>query len=213
LEHIADLKNKCDYLIVLHHGGKEHYRYPSPELRRICRKVADQGANLVVCQHSHCVGAFEKYDQSTIVYGQGNFIFDGSESDFWQTALLIKADINVNGMTLDYVPIVKSGNRVRLAEASSSEEILLAFNDRSQKITEDEFIKNEYEKFAARMMNNYLAALQCNNFFLGVIKKLGGRSLVAKLYSNRYLLKLQNYIESEAHRELLLQGLRDKLRD
>jgi hypothetical protein len=26
LDHIQDLANKCDYLIVLYHGGKEHYR-------------------------------------------------------------------------------------------------------------------------------------------------------------------------------------------
>jgi poly-gamma-glutamate synthesis protein (capsule biosynthesis protein) len=39
LDHIAALKAKCDYVIVLHHGGKEHYRYPSPYLQKVCRKT------------------------------------------------------------------------------------------------------------------------------------------------------------------------------
>ena len=59
LEHVAELKNQCDYVIVLYHGGKEHFRYPSPELQKRCRKMIERGANLVVCQHSHCIGAEE----------------------------------------------------------------------------------------------------------------------------------------------------------
>ncbi|MBO5930328.1 MAG: CapA family protein, partial [Clostridia bacterium] len=34
LDHIADLKKECDYVIVVYHGGKEHYRYPSPRLKK-----------------------------------------------------------------------------------------------------------------------------------------------------------------------------------
>ena len=71
LDHIQNLKLECDYVIVLYHGGKEYYRYPSPYLQKVCRKMVEKGADLVVCQHSHCIGSFEKYGGSTIVYGQG----------------------------------------------------------------------------------------------------------------------------------------------
>lgn len=27
LDYIKELKSSCDYLVVLYHGGKEHYRY------------------------------------------------------------------------------------------------------------------------------------------------------------------------------------------
>ena len=59
-DHIAALKAECDYVIVLYHGGKEHYRYPSPNLQKVCRKLVEKGADLVVCQHSHCIGCEEK---------------------------------------------------------------------------------------------------------------------------------------------------------
>lgn len=36
LDHVIELKGKCDYVIVLYHGGKEHYRYPSPYLQKVC---------------------------------------------------------------------------------------------------------------------------------------------------------------------------------
>src|SRR5690606_29065463 len=88
LDHIADLKNECDYVVVLYHGGKEHYRYPSPYLQKVCRKMADKGANLVICQHSHCIGCFEVYKDSTLVYGQGNFIFNKHDNEYWKTSIL-----------------------------------------------------------------------------------------------------------------------------
>mgnify|MGYP002235661412 CR=1 FL=1 len=68
---IHSLKNECDYVVALYHGGIEHYRYPSPQLQHRCRRLVDSGADYVICQHSHCIGCYETYDNSTIVYGQG----------------------------------------------------------------------------------------------------------------------------------------------
>ncbi|MFP3488456.1 CapA family protein, partial [Staphylococcus sp. SIMBA_130] len=64
-DHIIKLKSESDYVIVLYHGGKEHYRYPSPYLQKICRKFVEKGADIVICQHSHAVGCFEEYHNST----------------------------------------------------------------------------------------------------------------------------------------------------
>ena len=114
LDHIAELKEECDFVIVLYHGGKEHYRYPTPRLKKVCRKIAQKGADLVVCQHSHCVGCMEEYNGSTIVYGQGNFLFDHSKSEFWQTSLLINAEFEED-MHISFVPICKNDYVVRYA--------------------------------------------------------------------------------------------------
>ena len=60
LDHIQKLKQQCDYVVVLYHGGKEEYRYPSPELQKVCRRISEKGADLVLCQHSNCVGCQEE---------------------------------------------------------------------------------------------------------------------------------------------------------
>jgi poly-gamma-glutamate synthesis protein (capsule biosynthesis protein) len=70
-----------DRLIVLFHGGKEYCKYPSPALQESCRFMAEQGADAVICQHSHCVGSYEVYRNRLIVYGQGNFVFDRKVRD------------------------------------------------------------------------------------------------------------------------------------
>lgn len=210
LDHIRSLKAECDYVIVLYHGGKEHYRYPSLYLQKVCRKMAQKGADLIVCQHSHCIGCLEEHEGSTIVYGQGNFLFDYSDSGFWKTSLLINVSIN-DGLYVEYIPIVKGGNSVRLAEGESAEAILAAFHKRSDEILQEGFIEKQYKKFAKENRESYLRSFSGFGKWLCRVDRhlLKGRLLKHK-YNKNKLLAIQNFIECEAHRELVLAGLKIK---
>lgn len=209
-EHINNLKDECDYVIVLYHGGKEHYRYPSPYLQRVCRRVAEKGADLVICQHSHCIGCFEEYKNSTIIYGQGNFIFDNCDNELWHTSLLISIEIN-DRFNIKYIPIEKRENTVRLSDSKSSNLILSGFRNRSNEILQDGFIEKEYEKFAEKNIQLYLRGISgFNKWLSGVDKYLLKGILTKRKYRKSKLLAIQNYIECEAHRELLLEGLKIK---
>lgn len=75
LTDIHDAKEKYDYVIVIYHGAKEHCRYPSPRVMKVCRAMVHLGADAVLCQHSHIIGCMEKYENGVILYGQGNFHF------------------------------------------------------------------------------------------------------------------------------------------
>jgi len=212
LDHIQDLKDNCDYVIVLYHGGKEHYRYPSPYLQKVCRKMAQKGADLILCQHSHCIGCYEEYEGSTIVYGQGNFLFDHSDSDYWQTSLLVKIDIN-NRFDIEYIPIVKVDNCVRLATNQRATEILGDFYKRSSDILKKEFVEQQYLQFAKKNINSYLYKLSgFNKLLSGIDRKLLNGMIIRKIFNKEKLLAIQNYIECEAHRELLLQGIKKELK-
>lgn len=207
LDHIKSLKDECDFVIVLYHGGKEHYRYPSPYLQKVCRKIVQKGADVVICQHSHCIGCCESYEGSTIVYGQGNFIFDHSDSEFWETSLLVKVTMKEN-VNIDYVPIVKNGNGVRLAVGSEAEEILNNFHQRSREILESEFVERQYKEFALSNYNSYIRKISGMNRLISKLDRyLFNNMLVKHKYNNRQLLAIQNYIECEAHRELLSNAL------
>lgn len=212
LDHIAELKKQTDYIIVLHHGGKEHYRYPSPNLQKVCRKMVEKGADLVICQHSHCIGCEEKWQNGTIVYGQGNFLFDHSDSKFWQTSLLIELSIQDDVM-LTIHPLKKQGNTVRLAEGREAEEILSAFYERSAEIQEDGFVERKFHDFSKEMFLRYIGAFhgkKTKKLWFRAINKLSGHRF-AKWYLNRQydrqsLMGIQNYVECEAHREVLIDG-------
>ena len=218
-DQIVHLKKQCDFIIVLYHGGKEQYRYPAPYLQKICRKFIDKGASLVVCQHSHCIGCAEQWNNGTIVYGQGNFLFDGLDNEFWTSGLLIDLVLNKNeAPKISYLPIIKKENGVALADEKEKDEILKAFANRSSALYNDKFIYNEYANFSKSMLENYLSVLQGNRF-----KKYGFRLCnflshrklrkwrLKQLYRKEDILTLINYFECEAHRELFIQGAKDML--
>ena len=212
LDHIVELKRMCDYVIVLYHGGKEHYRYPSPYLRKVCRKLIEKGADLVVCQHSHCIGCKEEYRKGTIIYGQGNFLFDDSNSEFWKTGLLV--DIQ-DDKSIKYIPVKKENQCVRLACSEEAEEIVADFESRSKEISTDGFIETSYIQFSKRMRSDYILYFLglSGSFTFRALNKISGQRL--KKYVTEKTIKkrglgIRNYIECEAHRELLLKGIAEK---
>lgn len=215
-DHVSALSQEADYVIVLYHGGKEHYRYPSPNLQRVCHKFIKSGADLVVCQHSHCIGCEEKYLGGMIVYGQGNFLFDDSESEFWQTSILIQID---NDFQITYIPLVKKGNGVRLASENDLNKILKGFFDRSEEIKTDGQIENKYNEFSRRMIDGYLLKLSGTgkSFVFRVMNKLTkqkyGKWKIKRRFKKQDLLAILNIVECEAHRELLNWGIIDKIID
>ena len=211
-DHVAELKAECDFVVVLYHGGREHYRYPSPELQRVCRKMVEKGADLVLCQHSHCIGCEEKYRSSTILYGQGNFLFDSVDSpamaEFWQTGLLVQVD---SEWTVTYIPVVKHGCAVRLADAEQKKIILEQFAARSAEIQYPGAVEKLYNEFASIKLDDYLYAISSKGIFTRILNRLTGRryykAYIRHHYKQKHLLAIQDYIECEAHRELLLSGV------
>ena len=209
LDHIRELKERVDYVIVMYHGGKEHYRYPSPVLQKICRRIADKGADLIVCQHSHCIGCEEKYNGSTIVYGQGNFIFDLSDNECWQTGLVIKL---CDDFSVSYLPVVKRANVVRIADSDEKKKILSEFEKRSEELLSAGFIERKYAEFAENNLYNYLTSLSGNRSLIFRIINRLTKGAWKKIYlRSRYMpkdiVRIINHIDCEAHRELMLRGL------
>jgi len=208
-DHIARLKARCDYVIVLHHGGKEHYRYPTPGLRKVCRKMADKGADLVVCQHSHCIGAFEKYNEATIVYGQGNFLFDRSDNEFWSTGLLLQVSL-AEKLFVEYIPFCKKGNGVQLAEKKDEDSILGPFSLRSEQILKPGFVESEFARYCDENGQYYMAVFAGFGKIVRNIDKLFKGFFTRRLYSWKKASLIQNHVECESQRETVIGYLNNK---
>jgi len=212
-DELTQVKAQCDYLIVLYHGGKEYYRYPSALLQQRCRKMVEKGADLVVCQHSHCIGCHEEYQNGTIVYGQGNFLFDYSNSEFFQTGMLVKLD---DEMRVSYIPLEKKANTVRLAQGEKAKEILDSLELRSRQMQDPAFLQAQYKAFAAEKLDSYLLAfsgLQKGVVFRLLNKLTKGkyaRWRMRRKYNRQDLLAIRNFVECECHCELMLEGLKER---
>ncbi len=200
-DHVYNLKQQCDYVIVLYHGGKELYRYPSPNLQKVCRKLVDKGADLVITQHSHCIGCEENYNDGKIVYGQGNFLFDASDNEFWKTSLLV--ELNLGEKTeINYIPICKDENRVCIASDEEKTEIIDNFNKRTEEILQDEFVKKKFEMLVASLKQNYIDSIYGVTLIRRIINKLT-KNCIKKRITKRKKLAFKNFVSCEAHKEIL----------
>lgn len=204
---VAAEREKLDYLIVLLHGGIEHYPLPSPRLKETCRFFIEQGANAVICQHSHCVGCYEEYLGGHIVYGQGNLVFQGNDySRAWTEGVLVRLSIAGPGNAkMELVPYVQSRSRgvvgVAKMQAAEAQSLLQEIEQRSACIPNDAYLHEQWERFCSERKNEYLSVVLGHNRILSRLNKNG---LVVKwLYSVHALLGIENHISCEAHREVL----------
>lgn len=154
MEDIREAKKDSDRVVVIYHGGKELCRYPSPRLLKLCRAMAKNGADMVLCQHSHCVGAYENYNGCHILYGQGNFNFVGlNKSEEWNTSLAVKYD-TVSG-EIEFIPVKVNDCGIELAKGAESEEIMSGFKKRNAEVLSGEWI-NGWRAFCESMKDVYL---------------------------------------------------------
>ena len=195
LDDITEAKKQCDYLIVLYHGGKEHYRYPSPHLRKVCRKIIEKGADIVLCQHTHCVGTEEDYKGGKIIYGQGNFIFAKNYANIesWGEGFLVEVKIEKGkNPSYGYIPYNKTEKGVKYDETG---DIIKGFKTRSEEIKTDGFIEQTFvnmakETVVARYVRHVLGYMPSEEEL------------------NERLIPLFHFAECDVHHECLITGLR-----
>lgn len=148
IEDIQEAKSLADRVIVLYHGGKEHCKYPSPRLRKLCRAMAKNGADLILCQHSHCIGCYEQFEGCHILYGQGNFHFvreanripKESSIEMWNTSLAVRYDTERNEVEWIPVKIDPTTNGAVLPSGEERAQILRAFALRNQELMSDAWL-------------------------------------------------------------------------
>lgn len=210
---IQEIKKCCDFLIVFYHGGRELYQYPSPEQQEKCRDMVDYGADIVICQHSHCVGAREYYQSGEIYYGQGNFVFGEPDAKICENSMLLKISVD-DKLVTEMLPIRRSDKKLRFLvddEVIMFEKNISKLNE---DITKDNFVKENYQKLSLEAIATYLYQFAGWPLWAIRMDKLFNRKLIKSVFrrNERRLLFLQNVLQCDAHRELALEGLKQLCR-
>ncbi|MEA4889808.1 MAG: CapA family protein [Clostridiaceae bacterium] len=161
LEDIALARSQADYVLVTYHGGKEQSRFPSPRLRKACRAMARAGANAVLCQHSHCIGAYEEYRGAHLLYGQGNFNFVGYiDHPHWKNGLLVQLDLDAAcRSTITFHPLVAAAGGVTLAGEAERARLLGELRERSELLQDEKAWLAEWHQFCADLAPQYRQAV------------------------------------------------------
>lgn len=208
---INALKKECDRVIVLYHSGIEHYPYPSPRLQKICRKMVQAGADIVTCQHSHCIGCKEEYMSSVIVYGQGNFLFAKASKkagDSWNFGLILNIIIDNAEFNCDYIPTIINNGVVRLAKDKDKMDILTGFLQRSAQIANEKFVQENYNKQCEKEISKYMGILLGFPRLFYLVNKLFKNRIIRLIFPNKKAIVTYNLIRCESHREVLLNILK-----
>lgn len=208
MEDISRLKKTVDYLIVLYHGAKEYYRYPVPYVQSRCRKMVEKGANLVLCQHSHCIGCYEKHKNGEILYGQGNFLFNKIDNDYRHSGLIVQVDVKGSNSDVQYIPVVMNGCGIKKAKDAELASIIDGFLIRSKQIRDSNFVVLSYKCFCNQKIYSYYKHLF--GLFAPIIQ------ILCRLGQNnhfilRYKAALLNDLRCEAHRDIIITALSNDL--
>lgn len=204
---ISELKKQVDYLIVLYHGMKEYYRYPAPYVQKRCRKLIDKGADIVCCQHSHCVGCMEKYGDGTILYGQGDFMFCRGYNEYRANGILVS--VTLPERKVEFIPVVRYDNHIRMADEKQKEKVMSAFHKRSEEIRTPDFIQAQYDSFSEKLLHGY--DVNSMGLFDRILNKYRLWKYIHKLFDKRSDLSQLNALRCEAHRDVYINGLKKRL--
>jgi poly-gamma-glutamate synthesis protein (capsule biosynthesis protein) len=196
-------------MIVLLHDGAEYYPFPSPRLKKVCRFLIEQGAGIVVCQHSHCAGAHETYLDGHIIYGQGNLIADSPGRDHgWHEGFLIRLTIGADRKSRwQPIPYTQSHHRHGASRMSSAKEeaFLKDLEQRSSAIKDDSFVARAWEQFCRERQHSFMSFVLGHGWLLQRLNRKGG--VVRHVHRKQRLREIKNCVSSDTNREVFLEVL------
>ena len=205
-QEIKELKAKCDFVVVLYHGGIEKFPYPSPELRKRFHRMADNGADVVIAQHTHCVGSEEYYNGSYLLYGQGDFLLNNFAPGLTDTGLIVELDCSDNQINIKK-HLVRSKDNLFVRYADKQD--LSSFYERSKMVSDEEYVWKQLQAFCDKELRLYLTAFKSPSKLRLLQKRYFPKSYKKWLfgYRKRDLLFTLHTLRSEQNRETAIVGL------
>lgn len=109
MEYLEEAKEKSDYQILYFHGGAEAVHVPEDWKVQACHDFIDAGADLIMGDHPHVLQPREIYNEKTIIYSLGNFIFGGNRHPenrtiIYQHTLTIDSDNSLENEEGNIIP-------------------------------------------------------------------------------------------------------------
>ncbi len=212
---IHEAKKQADYVFVIIHGGHEYYNYPSPRMQKQYRFYADQGADIIIGHHSHCISGYEFHNRVPIYYSLGNFLFTlNSQNEDWYTGLVLSMQIQEGKIISKLQPLrqQKTSFNLSLLQDTEEQDVLKnieAFNEIIEDNEELRNVWNQYTYNQQKVYSSYWSPLTfINNYYLkAALQKIGIYSI-----NNRKAIALYlNLMRCEVHRDLSIEILKNKL--
>lgn len=216
LKQLEKLKEKVDHVILIYHGGREHYQLPTPDQRKRFRFFIDNGVDAIVAHHTHCFSGFEYYRDKPIVYSLGNFIFDYKkkyQKGKWTEGMSVILNL-VNGcFKVELIPHMQGKEddcTLHLVEGDAKDEFLERVNQLNEIIKDDVLFMAEWNQYIKSQEKFYLASLYIKNIYVRMLFVKG--LLPISFLRSKHNKLILNLFRCETHKEISQSILENNLR-
>lgn len=204
---IHEAKKNANYVIMIIHGGTEHYQLPTPRMKETYRFFVEEGVDAIVNHHQHCYSGYEVYQGKPIFYGIGNFCFDKNDpSDaLWNSGYAVQIEMGGHLISSTLLPYKQCFEDPIVHFFSSS----ISFNEKIlllNKMIEDDVTMKESFKQMAIKKDSFLSFLEpYNNNYLKALKE---RGLLPSFVSREKKDIILELFKCEAHRDVMFELLK-----
>ena len=212
---IKEAKATHDKVIVIIHGGHEYYNLPSPRMQKQYRFYADQGADIVIGHHTHCISGNEVYNGVPIYYSLGNFLFTKKNlNEEWYTGLVLEVEISSDGIECQVHPVrqEKDGFRLSLLEGEDKKDVLERIKSYSSIISNEEMLDLKWNEFIDRQSRMYLNYWSPLSYVKNRYLNAAFRKLIGNMLNKKGASLFLNLVRCEAHRDLSSEVLKNYIK-
>lgn len=210
---IAEARAVSDFVIVIVHGGHEHFQYPSPRMKKLYRFFVESGADAVINHHQHCYSGTEEYKGKPIIYGLGNFCFDHPQKrkGIWNEGYMVDLIMNKGEIHFELIPYTQCDETptVDLMKESMKQNFSQKVCMISDIISDDQQLQQKYEEMLAKQGRSFLAAY--TPYTNEYVQIAAARHYIPYLIPKKKLAKMLNLIRCESHRDLLIESMQKRL--
>lgn len=203
---IRELRQKVDYILVIVHGGHEHYQLPSPRMKETYRFFIDAGADAVVNHHQHCYSGYEIYCGKPIFYGLGNLLFDNpaQRNTCWNEGFLVEfafsKEITPNIEIYPYIQCNETPT-IKLMRGKQAEDFWKNVEKLNAVISDDKALKDSFEKFALKSATAYKAIFEPYSW--KPLTALYWHHLLPSFLTRKRKFRIMDYLNCESHLDRL----------
>lgn len=207
---IKEAKRIADYVVVIVHGGHEHYQLPSPRMQETYRFFVDAGADAVVNHHQHCYSGYEQYKGKPIYYGLGNFLFDDphKRNDIWNEGFMLELVLEKErDIEFKLYPYSQCNEKaeIHLLDSIEKDRFYKRIKELNDIISHPSELKRQHKQMMEDTYKEYELIFQ--PLHTRITDALFRRGMWPSILNKRQKLLFYNFIACESHVERLLNVL------
>lgn len=197
---IHEAKGNANYVMVIIHGGPEHYQLPTPRMQEIYRFFIDAGADAIINHHQHCFSGYEIYGNKPIFYGLGNFCFDDlkERTGTWTQGYMVTLEFK-NGETLidKITPYTQCADSVGVYHLKEKNEFYKTLDNLNLKISSSDALRKAAEEYYNTCSKTIMDGYFPNRFRIwNLLHRL---HLMPRCFNRQRYFQFLNFMECESH--------------